>query len=158
MKTILKTTMAVAVASVLFTGCSVDDLDDGGVSDNSTSSYNDVISISKTGKDFKVLWLKNNSGYGEVIYRGSSEDTYSRKALTDNGAGVITFDCTFKSESDGVAVYACNASNLTGDYAWKTVRLQEGVQYQWYPTYGFDQEEGEVDATTEYSNGVLTVE
>lgn len=162
MNTIFRTTMALAVAATLFTGCSVEDLEDGEnfANESSTdgSSYDDVISIAKTNKDFKVTWIKNNSGYGEVIYKGGSGDSYSRKALTANGSGVITFDCEFSNEDNGEAVYSCQASNLAGDYAWKILHMKEGVQYEWYPTYGFDHEEGEVDATTEYSNDLLTVE
>ncbi len=160
MKTILKTTMVLTIAATLFTGCSVEDM----IEDTSeeiytgsgSSSHNDTLSVVKTGEGFLVMWTKRASSYGEVIYTDSlSKERGNGYPLTANATGTYTMPCTMGGADSQGANFSCNPSNVSNS---KSVYLKSGVEYKWLVGYGFDHEHGEVEATMEFSNGVLTIE
>jgi len=160
LKTLTKTTLAIAAASLLFTGCSVDGSSTGydgatGASGGSSSS-SDTMSVTKTGEGFLVAWTKRSGTYGEVIY---TDDLDKKRGvsypLTANADGVYFMPCTMVSSDASGAQYSCKPSNVS--YA-KSVYLKAGVSYNWLVSTGFDHVHGEVEATTLYSGGDLIVE
>jgi len=170
MNTILKTTWAMAAATVLFTGCSVEDtatsLGDS-VSDNTgggsngtgsaTDSGLDTFTITKTALGFTIDWVKNSEGYSEVIYRevGSDDLRGNGYPLTHNSTGSYRTTCE-KYSDDGTRVwYGCERDDVT--YASKVI-MEKGVEYEWMSSYGTEHELAEAEVHMEYVGDTLTIE
>ena len=161
--------MALAVASVLFSGCSGEDIvgdvadntvssgTSGGGSSSSTSSEIDSFTIVKTATGFDINWHKEYKGYSEIIYRDASNTKPRGNGypFTNNYTGDYTLSCIQGDDSKPEVVYYCTRPDVT--YGTK-VRLTQGTQYQWLVSYGIEHEHGEVAYTMEYSEGMLIVE
>ena len=160
-KTILKTTLALALAGTLFTGCSViDDTVNGlveeAITDGDNSSHNDKLTVSKTSKGFLVTWTKTASDYGEVIFTdGTTGARGNGYPLTSNTTGIFSLNCESVEETKTSIRYDCAASNVSDN---QSVSFVSNTAYQWLVSYGIEHEHGEVEAVTEYSDGLLTVE
>ena len=150
MKKIAKVSIVAGLLMTLFTGCPLVDNEDSVESSPSSSGGTDKLSLSKTGEGFLVSWTKKGSGYGEVIY---NDGQYARKLITTNSTGTFFANCVKQSSE----TYRCKRSNLSGEYANRTVSFILGKQYQWYTTSGFDHIKGSVEAVTESNNGILTI-
>jgi len=164
MNTILKTTLAIAAATALFTGCSVEDaINEASASEGSTSSANtgsatgsDNITLSKTGEGFLITWTKNYESYAEIIYTdGTTGKRGNGYPFTNNATGTFFLNCVQSSQDSNSVRYRCTRPDIT---ATSSVNLKKGVQYQWMGSYGFDHEHGEVEAIMEYTGGMLTIE
>jgi hypothetical protein len=161
-KTILKITMALVLAGTLFTGCSTEDLHDtavGAINDikdykeeNFTEeSSTDDFSIEYKYGGFRILWTKLTDGPGELIYTDGAEDTGIPMVADEKGQYILTCTPTPETQND----YDCTVSNNGTN---QKITLITNVQYQWLISYGEDHIHGEVEAVTEYSDGVLTIE
>jgi hypothetical protein len=148
MKRITKVTISMSIALALFSGCAV--TDNGESIEGGGNNKNNSLTLSKTGEGFLVTFTKRSSGYGEVVY---NDGQYDRKLITSNSTGTILATCK-KSSNE---TYRCKRSNLSGNYAYRTVQFTEGKQYQWYTTSGFDHTKGSVEAVTESNDGILTI-
>lgn len=156
MKTLKTSTLAIAAAATLFTGCSVDDSTYSPDLGGGSSSQTDTLSVVKTGEGFLVMWSKKAGSYGEVIYTDSLDKKRGvGYPLTANATGVYSMPCYEVTSATSGATYSCKPSNVS--YR-KTVSLKEGVSYKWLVSYGFGHEHGEVEATMQYSNGTLIIE
>jgi len=173
MKTILKTTMAMAAATLLMTGCDIEDhikdskLDnDLGLStgDSSTvggdsSSEVDTFTLTKTANGFSINWTKNYSGYSEIIYSDGDDTTLRGDGypFTSNAKGSYSMVCveSYSSDSDAYVSYRCERPDIT--YR-STVRMKKGVEYQWLVSYGTAHEHGETQAITQYVGGILSIQ
>jgi len=164
MNTILKTTLAIAAVTVLFTGCSVEDaISEASTSERSTSSTSssdstasDNITFSKTGEGFLITWTKNYESYAEIIYTdGTTGERGNGYPFTNNATGTYFLTCVQSSEDSSKVGYRCTRPDIT---ATSSVILEKGVAYQWMGSYGFDHEHGEIEAIMEYTGGTLTIE
>ena len=156
MNTMIKTTLATAAMGLLFTGCSVEDAVTQATSGVGSGSGRDDITLSKTADGFMINWNKNYSGYSEVIYTdGSSGDRGNGYPFTNNATGTYTMTCVERSSANSSVSYRCTRPDIT---ATSSVTLEKGTEYQWLVSYGTDHEHGEVDATMEYSGGILIIE
>ena len=133
MNTILKTTLALAAATALFTGCSIEDAasdissaSDSSQSDDrsSTNSGLDTFTITKTALGFNIDWVKKYEGYSEVIYREVGLDKLRGNGypLTHNYTGTYKATCEKHSEDATEVVYGCERDDVT--YG-STVRLKK---------------------------------
>ena len=161
--------MALAAVSVLFSGCSGEDIvgdvtdatsssgTSGGGSGSSTSSGEDSFTIVKTADGFDINWHKGYEGYSEIIYKDASNTNPRGNGypFTNNYTGDYTLSCLQGDDSRPEVVYYCTRPDVT--YGTK-VRLTQGTQYQWLVSYGTEHDHGEVEYTMEYSGGMLTVE
>ena len=163
MNTLLKSALALTLASALFTGCSVEDaLSD---IDESTSGYSggtsgngrDSFTITKTSDGFTIHWSKGYSGYSEIIYKKS--DTTNPRGdgypFTNNATGDYTMNCVLSGEDTRTVGYRCSRPDIS---AISGVRLEKGVEYQWLVSYGTDHEQGEVEAIMEYTSAGLVIQ
>jgi len=158
-----------AAASVVFAGCSAEDLatdiedtasssyDSSGNGSTPTSSSEDSFTITKTAIGFDISWHKSYQGYSEIIYKdaANTKPRGNGYPFTNNATGDFTLSCEKRSEDDKEVGYGCLRPDVT--YA-TTVKLVKGTQYQWLISYGTEHEHGEVAYTMEYSGGVLIVE
>ncbi|MEA3419145.1 MAG: hypothetical protein U9Q90_07060, partial [Campylobacterota bacterium] len=154
-------TLALALTGALFTGCSViDDTVNGlveeAIAGGSDSSHNDKLTVSKTSEGFLVTWTKTASDYGEVIFTDGTTGTRGNGyPLTSNTTGMFSLNCESVEETETGVRYDCAASNTSDN---QSVSFVSDTAYQWLVSYGTEHEHGEVEAVTEYSNGLLTVE
>ncbi len=171
MNTILKTTLALAAATALFTGCSIEDAasDISSSADNSQSSGGsstndeatnrglDTFTITKTALGFNIDWVKKYEGYSEVIYRevGTDKLRGNGHPLTHNYNGTYRATCEKHSEDNTEVVYGCERDDAS--YG-STVRLKKGVQYEWISSYGVEHDLAEAEMYMEYVGGTLTIE
>ena len=160
MKTVLKTILAMVVATVLFTGCTGEDMVSSIENDTGGGGGvgSDNITVSKTGEGFMITWTKESSGYSEVIYTdGSTGDRGNGYPITNNATGTYFLNCTesYSSPSDAYVSYNCTRPDLTLE---SSVRLKKGTQYQWLVSYGSEHTYGEVEATMEYSGDMLIID
>jgi hypothetical protein len=163
--TLWKTTLTLALGTLLFTGC---ELSDTGTEDLGTTSFdssggsssmNDSLSVvpANGNTGFLVVWTKRAGGYGEVIYTDDlSKPRGNGYPLTANYTGTYSMPCTMSSHDASSASFTCKPSNVS--YS-KGVTLRTGVPYKWLVNYGFDHTKGEVEAVMEYQgDGTITVE
>jgi hypothetical protein len=164
MNTILKTTLAMAAATLLFTGCTgediVSDISNASSTDeqsNTTDSGLDTFSITKTELGFTIDWVKQYEGNSEVIYRevGSDELRGDGHPLTHNYTGTYRTTCEKYSEDDTRVWYACERDDVT--YGSRVI-LKKGVQYEWMSSYGVAHDLAEAEMHMEYVGDVLTIE
>ncbi len=163
MKTILK--ISLALAGILFAGCTevdnlinnaVDDLREDVTEDVVDLTQNDRLTVSKTPNGILVTWTKIASDYGEVIFTDGTTGTRGNGyPLTSNTAGTFFLDCESVEETETNARYDCSASNVSDN---ESISFVSDTAYQWLVSYGTEHEHGEVEAVTEYSDGILTVE
>ncbi|MDD2451109.1 MAG: hypothetical protein PHU67_04265 [Sulfurovum sp.] len=159
MKILTQTTLVLAAASTLFTGCSLEEalVDESMEYDSgSGSTGSDKMTLSKTGEGFLVTWTKKSGTYGEVIYTDDlNKERGNGYPLTANADGTYMMPCTLvESDSEG-ARFSCAPSNVSNS---KSVYLKTGVSYSWLVSTGFDHTHGEVGGSTLYSGGELIVE
>ena len=158
-KTVLKTTIAVAMA-MLVTGCGGGGSDEpiSNISGNS-SSGKDTMAIAKTisPKGFIVLWDKKSSGYSEIIYTDDLNKKRGKAYLMSaNFKGFHKMVCKeVYSTTDG-AGYSCKADNVTYSHR---IYLESGVEYKWLVNYsdGLNFKKGKVEAITTYDGSELNV-
>jgi len=168
MNTILKTTLTLAVASVVFAGCSAEDVaadigaasspyDTGSNGSTPENSDGDSFTITKTDVGFNIDWHKSYHGYAEIIYKdaANTKPRGNGYPFTNNATGDFTLSCEKLAEDEEEVAYGCNRPDLT--YG-TSVKLKIGTQYQWLISYGTEHEHGEVEYTMEYSGGTLIVE
>jgi len=126
----------------------------------------DRLVVSKiNNNEFSLHWVKNEGGYGEVIYTDDlSKDRGNGYPFTSNSTGEDDMVCKNGdgsygyTETDTVIYYKCNRINITyNDYPSK-VRLEKGVEYKWLVSSGFNHVKGEVEATMIYRDGNLYIE
>ncbi len=156
-----------AVTGTFFTGCSeadtmvndlVNNLTTGEeITDGISSPATDTLTISETDEGFLVNWVKKTSGYGEVIFTDEKTINIRGKGypLTSNIEGDFSLDCTLGEESESGVQYECIASNKSNT---QSLFFMNDTAYQWLVSYGTEHEHGEVEAVTEYSNGILTID
>jgi hypothetical protein len=164
MNTILKTTLAMAAATLLFTGCTGEDIasdisssmQTGGGS-NTSNSGSDTFTITKTTLGFTIDWVKKYKGYSEVIYRevGSDELRGNGHPLTHNYTGTYRATCEKYNEDDTRVWYACGRDDVT--YGSRVI-LKKGVQYEWMSSYGVGHDLAEAEIYMEYVGDTLTIE
>lgn len=156
--TILKTSIALALSTVLFTGCT-DFKESDPFNPSSVGNKSDSLVVLKTisPKGFTVLWIKKAGSYGEVSYTDSlSKKRGNGTPLTSNSTGGHSLLCTMTSSDTEGAKFSCKPSNVSSR---TSVYLRTGVEYKWLVNYGFSHEKGEVEATMEYhGDGTITVE
>lgn len=177
MKNSIITTMALAAAVLLFSGCTGgtdikesnygpirtadggDHISSGSGAGTDMTDYSaasSALRVEKSTTGFIVTWKKENSGYSEVIYTDDLDRVRGRGyPLTSNSKGTFTMPCELSSEDDYEVRYRCYPSNVT--YT-KRVKLQKGVQYYWLVSDGFDHRHGEVEASMQYVDGQLVIE
>jgi hypothetical protein len=167
MNTILKTTLAMTAATLLFTGCTGEDIasdisnagsstQTGGGS-NRSNSGSDTFTITKTALGFNIDWVKKYEGYSEVIYRevGSDKPRGDGYPLTHNYTGTYRTTCEKYSEDDTKVWYGCERDDVT--YG-SSVVLKKGVQYEWMSSYGVAHDLAEAEVHMEYVGDTLTIE
>jgi len=156
MNTVLKSALALTLASALFTGCGVEDAvtDIGGATGGSGS---DTFSIAKSGDGFTINWSKEYSGYSEIIYMesGTTDPRGDGYPFTNNATGDYTMTCSLSGEDSRSVSYSCSRPDIT---LTSNVRLKKGVEYQWLVSYGTEHEHGDVEAIMEYTSAGLVIQ
>ena len=160
MKTVIKTTLAMAAAAMMMSGCEAltDTSSEEFVYDSGTSSSGalDTITIRPITDGFVIDWRKRYSGYSEVIYTdGNAGARGNGYPFTNNATGDYTMTCT-KSYEDSLKVgYICERPDIT---IRSGVTLEKGVEYQWLVSYGFDHDHGEPQAIMQYVGDTLIIQ